>query len=312
MTQPARRIGRRALGEALNWPDLPLFVVLCIAWGFSFIAIKEALVFMQPVAFAAARLWGATFVLLAWTVIRRQSLRLPVTKLLSASLLGVINLGLVNVLTALALGSVPAGLGSVLLYTYPLIAAVLAAVMLKDRLGLKSIVGLILGFAGVALISGPGGRFGLGTLLMLGAAAAWAIGSVMFKVIASRQDLYAVTAWSGLAAATSASAWTAFTEGVPEVRLTWALAWSLAYAAVIASGAAWILWYWLLERGQTAVVSGYLFLTPVFSLGFGVVLLGEQIRFIEVVGIAAVLGGIFFVNNRTEKRTSRQIISTRS
>jgi len=220
-----------------------------------------------------------------------------------ALVLGVVSLGLVNVFTSVALSSVPAGLGAVLLYTYPLIAAVLAAGFLRERPGVRGIVGLLVGFGGVVMISGPPGEWRSGAVLMLAAASCWAVGTVMFKLVAKGQDLMTMAAWSVLAAAICASVLAAVTEGEPQIRLSATLVMAIAYTAVVASGAAWMLWYALLGRGEAAVASSYLFLTPAFSLLFGIALLGEQIQPLEVAGIAAVLAGIFFVNSDTRIRS---------
>lgn len=257
---------------------------------------------MQPVTFTAVRLWGATVLVFAWNVVRGNPLFLKPNEVAEAALLGVVSLGLVNVFTSLALSSVPAGLGAVLLYTYPLMAAILAAVVLKDKLKFKGIAGLLLGFGGVVMISGPVGQFSFGALLMLAGAACWAVGTVIFKLVVKGQNLASMAAWSVLAAAVGASVLAAATEGTPRIHLSWTLAWALAYSATLASAAAWLLWYALLDRGQAAVASAYLFLAPVFSLLFGIVLLHEQIRLLEVVGIAAVLAGIFLVSNETSVR----------
>jgi drug/metabolite transporter (DMT)-like permease len=283
--------------------DTALFVLLCLWWGFAFIAVKEALHFMQPIAFTAVRLWGATAVVFAWCIVRGHPLFPAPHQVFRALVLGIVSLGLVNVLTSLALGSLAAGLGAVLLYTYPLIAAVLAAAFLKERPGALGIAGLLVGFGGVVMISGLAGQWRPGAVLMLAAAICWAVGTVMFKLVAKGQDLMTMAAWSVLAAAVCASVLAAATEGEPQIRLSWTLVMAIAYTAVLASGAAWMLWYSLLDRGEAAVASSFLFLTPVFSLLFGIALLGEQFQPLEVAGIAGVLAGIFFVSRDTQIRS---------
>ena len=56
------------------------------------------------------------------------------------------------------------------------------------------------------------------------------------------------------------------------------------------------LWYWLLERGEAAVASAYLFMTPVFGVFFGWLLLHEHVTWPQLAGGALVAASIWLVN----------------
>jgi drug/metabolite transporter (DMT)-like permease len=63
---------------------------------------------------------------------------------------------------------------------------------------------------------------------------------------------------------------------------------------VISVGAS-LIWFWLLTNGSASVVSAYYFLTPVFGLALGAVLLGEHVGWTDLGGLIAIAGGIALV-----------------
>jgi probable blue pigment (indigoidine) exporter len=57
------------------------------------------------------------------------------------------------------------------------------------------------------------------------------------------------------------------------------------------------LWFWLLRHGEASRVSAFYFLTPIFGLGLGALLLGESVRPLDALGLAAVAAGIVLVQS---------------
>src|SRR4051794_35451640 len=113
------------------------FVLLCALWGFSFVAIKYAVSGSEPIWLAALRLWGASVVVFAWAAASKRRLLPARDQWAAVAALGAINAGLLNMFLLLGMDHLAAGLGSILLYTYPLIAGLVAAPVLKERIDLK-------------------------------------------------------------------------------------------------------------------------------------------------------------------------------
>lgn len=273
-----------------------LFVLLCALWGFSFVAIKYALTALDPLWLAALRLWIAGPLVLLWAAATRRPLK-PAGGWGGVALLGVINAGLLNVCLILGLHFVAAGLGSILLYTYPLVAVALAAPFLGERLTARKAAGIACGFLGIVAIAGLSGGAWQGDLAELGGSLLWAIGTLMFKRIVGAHDVIMLAGWTTLFGAAAATLLGAVFEGAPQVHgsaLT--LAWSLGYIAVPGMAVAWVLWYSLLERGQAGVASAFLFMTPAFALLFGAVVLAEPVTWVKGAGIVLVAAGIYLVN----------------
>ena len=80
---------------------------------------------------------------------------------------------------------------------------------------------------------------------------------------------------------------------VPSTELTL----SLAYLIGVMSLGASFLWFWLLRHGEASRVSAFYFLTPIFGLALGALLLGESVRPLDGLGLAAVAGGIVLVQS---------------
>lgn len=276
-----------------------LFVLLSAVWGTNFVAQKVALRHADPILLTAIRFWGAALMLGAWSV---AAGRAPVPHrrdLPALVLVGVVGPGLHGTFLFLGLDRVTAGLASILLYTFPLFTAGLAALFLHERIDASRGTGILLGFLGVVLLSGrPVGGTLPGVLFLLVAAASWAAGSVVYKRVAPGPDVVVVTVWSLLSAAVFASAVSLAVEGIPRVEPRSELLWAYLYMTVPGMAGAWALWYFLLERGEAARASAFLFMTPAFGVLSGWVALSETVTWTQVAAGLLVAGGIYLVGRR--------------
>jgi drug/metabolite transporter (DMT)-like permease len=180
----------------------------------------------------------------------------------------------------------------------PIFAALLAALWLGERLSPRRILGIVVAFAGVALIVSrggdpAGGPTWLGDLLSLGAGLAWAFYSVAGKPLLARRPAFEVTTWAmafgalpllplglpGLAAVP----WRDLSPGA------WLL---LAYLSVGTLAVANLIWYWALARAATARVVAFSYLNPVVAAVIAVVLRQEAPTVALALGALAVLTGV--------------------
>src|SRR5262249_18420857 len=86
-------------------------------------------------------------------------------------------------------------------------------------------------------------------------------------------------------------------EGTPHLVPTASFCLSFAYLVLVLSLGASFLWFWLLRHGEASRVGAFYFLTPIFGLGLGAVLLGESVRPLDGSGLAAVAAGIVLVQS---------------
>ena len=203
-------------------------------------------------------------------------------------------------LTYTALGrGLAAGIGSIVASTNPLLLALIAPRLLGEPLTWRKALGLVLGFVGVVGIMLA--RTGTTTarpaevgISFLGVAASVA-STIVFKRARGSGDLLAINTIQLLAAGAILVPVAAWAEGPPQARLTPELVAAFAYLVGVLSVGASLIWFWLLSRGAASRVSAFYFLTPVFGLFFGAILLGEPVEPSDGLGLLAIALGIVLV-----------------
>jgi drug/metabolite transporter (DMT)-like permease len=212
-------------------------------------------------------------------------------------LLGLLGNTLFHILLVSAIHHTTPGHAAVLVALSPALAAVLARLLLGEALGRRRVSGIVLGFAGVALIvtrsSHGAAASTLGDLLSLGASLSWALYTVVGKDLLTRATPLAVTTW-----ATVVGVFPMLPVGLPGlVAVSWSAItpWQwflLVYlsAGTIALGN--LLWYVALARSVTARVVVFSFLAPLIATVMAALAGQGALTPALVLGGAAVLGGV--------------------
>jgi len=282
-----------------------LAVVLCLVWSSAFIFVKLALRDAPAEVFTAQRALSAAPVLLVALLIRdapglRRALRQPRVHVVGL-VLGAASVAGFLVFSTLGLELSGIGFGVVLIYAQPLLVAGLAALVLGERLSPRQVLGLFVGWAGIALavlgeLSGTGPHVWQAALLFLGSAACFAIGTVVVKAVTSGPRAVPLPPALLLA----------FVYGsIPLVGLaltadgpthwTGSLVVSVLYAGAVSLAGGYLLQFALLERGDAGVVSSYIFAVPILAAAYGVLIFGERLSLGLVVGAVAVAAAILLV-----------------
>jgi O-acetylserine/cysteine efflux transporter len=258
-----------------------------------YVAIKAGLAYAPPLYFGGLRglIAGVALLVLAGALGR------PV--LLDRHLrLGTLALALTaTTLTYggmfLSPGRAGAGIATVLGNVQPLLAVALAAVFLEERITRAKAVALLLGLAGVVLVTYPGlressTRVGVGGLLALGASLGSAVGSVISKRLALRSALLAVTGWQFVLGSVPLLAAAAVLEPVSGTTWNAKFVTLLLFLALVGTAFSTAAWFWLLQRDDVSRLSLLLFGAPVLGLGLAVAAFGERIEPVEGVGASMI------------------------
>ena len=207
-------------------------------------------------------------------------------------------------LVAFGVAMIPSGRASILAYTMPIWAIPLSVWLLGERLNSRRIVGLALGMAGLALLLGESlarlGAAPLGSLLVLGAAFTWALGTVLQKRLPVRMPVGAYTAWMLLVGGVPVFVGTIVLEDVRVLREVSTLAaLGVAYNVFIAFAFAHWAWIKIATSVPVGIFSISMLIIPVIGVLSGVLFLGERPSLAELAALACVLGALTTVLRRS-------------
>ncbi|MFM0069974.1 DMT family transporter [Paraburkholderia sediminicola] len=285
-----------------------LMIGLCAIWGLQQVAIKSTNAALPPVfqaglrsAFAAVLVWG-------WARSRGTPLFRDDGTLGAGLLAGVLFAGeFVCIFLGLTLTS--ASRMAVFLYTAPCFTALgLHWFVDGERLRRTQWLGILVAFAGIALAFADGFLHGHGaqssTLTGVAGDALGVLGGITWAAttVVVRATRLACTSASKTLfyqLAVSAVVLLALALGLGQARVetvTPLAVMSLAYQAVVVAFVSYLLWFWLLTRYIASRLSVFSFLTPLFGVTFGVLLLGESFSLRFLMAAALVLTGIALVN----------------
>jgi drug/metabolite transporter (DMT)-like permease len=279
-----------------------IVVVLCLSWGFNQVAAKLAIHDIPPMIQAAIRSLGAALIVAAWCRLRGVPL-LSRDGTLTAGLIAGAMFGIEFILIYRGLLFTTASRAVLFIYTAPFFVVLGARWFLPaDRFHWSQWTGLALSFAGITLAFGlptPAAdpRQMFGDFMMLGGAIAWAATTLLIKasslnrVSAEKVMLYQLVV-SGpmlaLAAFVFGEHMTAMPSGLATAALVYQTVWVVSVTFVV--------WFALVARYSANRLSAFTFLTPLFGVAAGHLMLGEPLTPAFAAAVVLVAGGLVLVN----------------
>jgi drug/metabolite transporter (DMT)-like permease len=279
-------------------------ILLCAIWGAQQVAIKLAAQDIVPIMQVALRSGiSATLVaLLMW--FRREPLSLRDGTLRPGLVAGAL-FASEFLFLAEGLRHTSASHIAVLVYTSPIFTAIgLHLTVRSERLRRYQWLGIGLAFVGIAvafaggwLHAGVSLRMVWGDVLGVLAGAAWGATTVVIRSSALSEAAPSKTLLYQLAVGCVLLLAAAVASGqAPQVSMT-GVAWtSLLFQGVVVSFASYLVWFWLLRRYVASQVAVFSFMSPLFGVTFGVLVLHEPVDVFFAVGAALVLAGITVVS----------------
>ncbi len=291
-----------------------LMVVLCAIWGLQQVAIKTTNPALAPMLQAGLRSAIATVLVWGWARAQRTPLFREDGTLGAGLLAGVLFAGeFVCIFVGLTMTS--ASRMAVFLYTAPCFTALgLHLFVAGERMRRVQWIGIGIAFAGMALAfadgfaraPGPGASMltGLaGDALGVLAGVLWAATTVVVRATSLAHSSASKTLFYQLAVSAVVMLALALVLGQRHVdHITPLTVASLAYQAVIVAFVSYLTWFWLLKHYMASRLSVFSFLTPLFGVSFGVVLLHESFSARFVLAAGLVLLGIGIVNSPARRR----------
>jgi drug/metabolite transporter (DMT)-like permease len=269
-------------------------------WASAYVPSKIGATAVAPLWFLVVRFLAAGVVTAVIAVALRRPFPARWSYWLVYAALGVLAnaayLGLTYTALSRGLG---AGIGSIVASTNPLVLAVLAPRLLGEPLTWRKVLGLALGFGGVVGVtlartgttSARPVEVGLAFIGVVSNVAS----TILFKRARGSTDLLAINTIQLVGAGLALIPVALLLQPEPRVELTLNVIASFVYLVAVLSVGASLLWFWLLSHGAASRVSAFYFLTPIFGLAFGAVLLGEAVGPGDAIGLVAVALGILLV-----------------
>ena len=281
-----------------------IVVLLCLSWGFNQVAVKLAIPEIPPLIQATIRSAGAALIMALWMRMRGISFSLRDGTLVPGLAAGVV-FGIEFILIFRGLLYTTATRAVVFIYLAPFFVVIGARWFLPgDRFHLSQWLGLGLSFAGMIVAFGlptPAAdpRQIIGDIMMVGGAITWAITTLIIKASAlnrapAEKTLLYQLVVSGVMMGIAAPLFGETMTAMPGAVALGALAYQTLWVASIT----YVLWFGLMARYSASRLSAFTFLTPLFGVAAGHLVLGDPLTPAFAAAVALVAAGLILVNRR--------------
>jgi drug/metabolite transporter (DMT)-like permease len=192
-----------------------------------------------------------------------------------------------------ALVLMPAQEAFIVNYTWPIMVVIFAWIILKEKMNLKKVIGLLLSFIGVVIVTTKGDfsalNFSVGGVFF---ALAGAVAYGFYSVLGKRQtyEKYTSTTFFYIFSFIFSAISLFLFSSIPSLSLE--QLGGLLWLGIFPSGLAFVFWLIALKHGDTAKISNLIFMTPFLSLIYIYFLLGEKILLSSIIGLAVIVAGI--------------------
>jgi O-acetylserine/cysteine efflux transporter len=265
-------------------------------WGFGFTLSKAALAGFPPIFLMALR-FTLTAALLVWFV------KPPTGYMWKVALISMVGAGIQYSITFTGLKGLNASAAIIIIQLEAPMAALLAAVFLKDIIGWRRAFGMAVAFAGVVILAGDTSVQGawISALLVLIGAVFFAAGQVMTKALKGAVGGFQLTAWVSIFAfpqlfvislLTEDNHWQYVQNADQVVWLT------VLYLAFIMTALGYSLWYRLIAKYSINVVMPFILLVPFSTVISAVLLLDEALSPYVLIGGLTTIAGVMLITFR--------------
>jgi drug/metabolite transporter (DMT)-like permease len=293
--------------QNLDFMAMAVLVMLCASWGLQQVAIKVTNPGVSPLLQAGIRSIGATILAAVWIMIRREPLLEKDGTLWWGLAAGLLFSG-EFLLIYWGLEFTNASRAVIFLYLSPFVVALGAQLFIPgERLRVIQVVGLCAAFCGIVIVFGeslrhPSNRMLIGDAMLAGAAVFWGATTVLIKASPLVRIKPSKTLIYQLAVSAFVLPIGSFIKGEPGiVYITPLIVGSLVYQTVWVAFITYFLWFWLIGNYPPSRLAAFTFLTPLFGVIAGGLLLNEAITSQLILALVLVGGGIYLVNRPADR-----------
>ncbi|GAA0672913.1 EamA family transporter [Rheinheimera tangshanensis] len=272
-----------------RWYDPWLTALAPLIWGSTYVVTTEFLPPDVPLLSAALRTLPVGLLMLLW--LRQLPDRGWWGKIF---LLGFLNIGVFQALLFVAAYRLPGGVAATVGAIQPLVVVILSWAVLGARTSWLSWIAAVSGMLGVALlVLGPAAKLdGLGIIAAAGGALAMACGTLLTKRWQPPVNALVLTSWQLSVGGLFLLPLALSVESLPQsINLTQVLGY--LWLGLIGTGLTYVFWLRGVMRMSASAVTGFSLLSPLSATVLGLVLLDQQLTWLQSVGMVLVLTGVW-------------------
>ena len=292
-----------------------LLIAPFFLWGTAMVAMKGVMPNTTPLFMAGVRLLPAGLLVLATAALLKRPQPQGWKAWLWIGFFALVDGAMFQGFLAEGLEKTDAGLGSVIIDSQPLAVALLSSWLFGEVIGLWGWLGLGVGIIGISLISLPDrlitslldnstlslswqSLLNSGEWLMLLASLSMAVGTVTIRFVCRHADPVVATGWHMVIGGLPLFILSGMVETQQWTNLDSQGWMALGYSTIFGSAIAYGLFFYLASEGNLTSLSSLTFLTPVFALTFGNLLLSEVLSPLQWSGVSLTLVSIYLINQR--------------
>jgi|SoiMethySBSTD1v2_1073268.scaffolds.fasta_scaffold88185_3 drug/metabolite transporter (DMT)-like permease len=288
----------------LVWVGL---AILYSVWGSTYLAIAVAVDTIPPFLMAALRFGLAGVLLLTWVALRdRAALRRPTRReVIDTSIVGALLLGGGMGMVAWGEQTIPSGIAALLIAMMPVWVAVLGRLAFRERLPQLAVVGIVVGFVGVAILVGPtalgvtGALDAAGLVAILISPIAWSSGSLYAAHRASLPTHPLVATGMQMVAGAFVLAVMSIVSGEPgrfdPAAVSTPSFAAFLYLTIVGSIVAFTTYGWMIRVAPLPLVATYAYVNPVVAVILGAIILGEPIEARTILAGAVIVAAVALI-----------------
>ena len=306
LTEPA---ASTAAPKAMGRVDWAMLGVLALIWGSAFLFIKVAVTAFDPLTYVWIRLVIAATALILFVRIAGHGLRFPRQVWVAVGVLALLNNVVPFLLFSWGTQHIASGLAAILQATTPIFGVLVAHIATSDeRLTRARLIGVTVGFGGVATMIGPqlagdGGDHLLAQLACLFASLLYALAGIFARRFKAMGVNPMQLAAAQFIAGAILLAPVALTLGQPLAALptSWQAWGAVAALALACSAFAYVIFFRLIERAGATNSLLVTLLVPPVAILVGSLVLGEHLGLNQILGLVLIGVGLAVIDGRAVK-----------
>ena len=296
------------------------FASVYLFWGSTYTAIHIAGEHLPVPIVSGARSLISAVLIAVITLASGGSLRVPRGEAWKLVLVGLLFMSANNMLLTWGEKLMPSGLSSLIVSTMPIMIALMETFLPggTERMNRRGWAGTLLGTLGIGVLVWPSlhhhaaqageSRPLLGTVVLLGAALSFGIGSVLSRRFRFKANTFVATGWQIGAAAIFNWMLALATGGLRHAVWTWQGFGAVVYLSIFGSLIGLVAFTYLLQNVAVTKVATYAFVNPMIAVLLGVVVLGERLAPAELAGMGIIVCAVAMVIFSRVDLTKREIV----